>query len=158
MRMRVPSTVISPHAAPRGSNVAYRLAVPLTDAAERKDQRITLSDGSTIDLKLPAGVEDGTQMRLGGKGEPGPGGPGDALITIQIQPHAYFTQDGDDLRLDLPITLTAGSDRMPVTWAFQPPAMFRMPSWVAEAVARMRGRTRFWTTVQSELTYMLLSR
>ncbi|MCJ2179838.1 DnaJ C-terminal domain-containing protein [Novosphingobium album (ex Hu et al. 2023)] len=92
-------------AAPRGANVNYRLSVPLTDAAERKDQRITLSDGKTIDLKLPAGVEDGTQMRLTGKGEPGPGGPGDALITIQIQPHAFFKQDGDDLRLDLPITL-----------------------------------------------------
>ncbi|SFG22389.1 DnaJ-class molecular chaperone with C-terminal Zn finger domain [Novosphingobium sp. CF614] len=92
-------------AAPRGANVSYRLAVPLTDAAERKDQRITLSDGKTIDLKLPAGVEDGTQMRLSGKGEPGPGGAGDALITIHIQPHPFFRQDGDDLRLDLPITL-----------------------------------------------------
>ena len=59
----------------------------------------------TLSVNIPSGVEDGTQMRLGGKGEPGPGGPGDALITIQIQPHAFFTQDGDDLRLDLPITL-----------------------------------------------------
>jgi DnaJ-class molecular chaperone len=92
-------------AAPRGASVNYRLSVPLTDAAELKPQRITLSDGKTIDLKLPAGVEDGTQMRLAGKGEPGPGGPGDATVTIQIQPHAFFKQDGDDLRLDLPITL-----------------------------------------------------
>lgn len=91
--------------AQRGANIAYRLAVSLTDAAERKDQRITLADGKTIDLKLPAGVEDGTQMRLAGKGEPGPGGPGDATVTIQIQPHPYFRRDGDDLRLDLPITL-----------------------------------------------------
>lgn len=92
-------------AAPRGANVTYRLAVPLTDAAERKDQRITLADGKTIDLKLPAGVEDGTQMRLAGRGEPGPGGPGDATVTIQLQPHPFFRRDGDDLRLDLPITL-----------------------------------------------------
>jgi len=92
-------------AAPRGANVSYRLSVPLTDAAERKNQRITLSDGKTIDLKLPAGVEDGTQMRLAGKGEAGPGGTGDALVTIQIQPHAFFRREGDDLRLDLPITL-----------------------------------------------------
>lgn len=92
-------------AAPRGANVTYRLAVPLTDAAELKPQRITLSDGKTIDLKLPAGLEDGTQMRLSGKGEQGPGGPGDALITIQIQPHPFFRQEGDDLRLELPITL-----------------------------------------------------
>ncbi|MFC3213463.1 DnaJ C-terminal domain-containing protein [Novosphingobium panipatense] len=92
-------------AAPRGANVNYRLAVSLTDAAELKPQRITLSDGKTIDLKLPAGVEDGTQMRLAGKGEPGPGGAGDATVTIQIQPHAFFKRDGDDLRLDLPVTL-----------------------------------------------------
>ncbi|MFC0206275.1 DnaJ C-terminal domain-containing protein [Novosphingobium soli] len=91
--------------APRGANVNYRLAVPLTDAAELNPQRITLSDGKTIDLKLPPGLEDGTQMRLSGKGEPGPGGAGDAIVTIQIQPHAFFRREGDDLRLDLPITL-----------------------------------------------------
>ncbi|MBO9725785.1 MAG: J domain-containing protein [Novosphingobium sp.] len=92
-------------AAPRGGNVNYRLSVPLPDAAELKPQRITLSDGKTIDLKLPNGLEDGTQMRLAGKGEAGPGGAGDAIVTIQIQPHAFFRQDGDDLRVDLPITL-----------------------------------------------------
>ena len=90
---------------PRGANVTYRLAVSLPDAATRASQRITLSDGKTIDLKLPAGVEDGTQMRLAGKGEPGPGGPGDALVTIQIQQHPFFRLDGDNIRLDLPISL-----------------------------------------------------
>ena len=92
-------------AAARGGNVAYRLAVALPDAATLETQRITLSNGSTIDLKLPPGVEDGTQMRLAGKGEPGPGGPGDALVTIQLQPHAFFRREGDNIRLDLPITL-----------------------------------------------------
>ena len=92
-------------AAPRGANVQYRLKVSLTDAATLAKQRITLSDGKTIDLKLPAGVEDGTQMRLAGKGEAGPGGPGDALVTIAIEPHPFFRQDGDNLRLDLPISL-----------------------------------------------------
>ena len=93
-----PATVVS-RTAPSSSGA------PLTDAAELKAQRITLSDGKTIDLKLPAGVEDGTQMRLAGKGEPGPGGNGDATVTVHIQPHAFFRRDGDDLRLDLPITL-----------------------------------------------------
>ncbi len=91
--------------APRGANVQYRLRVSLTDAATQAPQRITLSDGKTIDLKLPAGVEDGTQMRLGGKGEPGPGGNGDAIVVIELQPHTFFRRDGDNLRLDLPITL-----------------------------------------------------
>jgi DnaJ-class molecular chaperone len=89
----------------KGANVQYRLRVPFTDAATLKAQRITLADGKTIDLKLPAGLEDGTQMRLSGKGEPDPAGNGDALVTIMIEPHSFFRRDGDDVRLDLPITL-----------------------------------------------------
>lgn len=81
------------------------LGVSMPDAATRATQRITLADGKTIDLKLPAGVEDGTQMRLAGKGEPGPGGAGDAIVTIQLQAHPFFRRDGDNLRVDLPITL-----------------------------------------------------
>lgn len=91
---------------PKGANVAYRLTVPFTDAATLAPQRITLADGKTIDLKLPAGVESGTQMRLSGKGQTGPGGNGDAIVTIEIQPHRFFTRDGDDIRIDLPISLS----------------------------------------------------
>lgn len=90
---------------PRGANVQYRLDVSFADAATGAAQRITLSDGKTLDLKLPAGLESGTQMRLGGKGEAGPGGNGDALVTINIQPHSFFRRDGDNIRLDLPISL-----------------------------------------------------
>lgn len=89
----------------RGANIGYRLAVPFEDAAARRPQRITLGDGKTIDLKLPAGVETGTQMRLSGKGEPGPAGAGDAIVTIEIGEHRFFRRDGDDIRLDLPVTL-----------------------------------------------------
>ncbi|MBS0483084.1 MAG: DnaJ domain-containing protein [Proteobacteria bacterium] len=93
------------HAAPKGATVQYKLGVSLPDAVLLATQRITLADGKTIDLKLPAGVEDGTQMRLAGKGEAGPGGNGDALVTIQFHPHPFFRRDGDNLRLDLPISL-----------------------------------------------------
>lgn len=92
-------------APPKGANVNYRLAVGFVDAATRAPQRITLADGKTIDLKLPAGVDTGTQMRLPGKGEPGPGGNGDATVTIEIKPHAFFRRDGSDIRIDLPVTL-----------------------------------------------------
>jgi len=90
---------------PRGANVNYRLNVPFIDAATREDQRITLADGKTIDLKLPAGLESGTQMRLAGKGEPGPGGNGDAIVTIEVGGHPFFERVGDNIRLDLPISL-----------------------------------------------------
>ncbi len=71
----------------KGADIAYRLRVPFVDAATLKQQRITLSDGKTIDLKLPKGVEGGTQMRLKGKGQQGPGGAGDGLVTIAIERH-----------------------------------------------------------------------
>lgn len=89
----------------KGANVAYRLRVPFEDAAALKPQRIQLRDGATIDLKLPKGVETGTQMRLSGKGDAGPGGNGDAIVTIEIEPHRFYTRDGDNIRLDLPVTL-----------------------------------------------------
>jgi DnaJ-class molecular chaperone len=90
---------------PKGANTAYRLAVPFVDAAMLSPQRVTLASGTTLDLKLPPGVDSGTQMRMSGKGEPGPGGAGDAIVTIEVQPHRHFVRDGDDVRLDLPITL-----------------------------------------------------
>ncbi len=90
----------------KGGDIAYRLRVSFVDAARRADQRITLADGKTIDLKLPAGVEDGTQMRLKGKGQVGPGGAGDGIVTISVDSHPFFRREGDNVRLDLPITLS----------------------------------------------------
>ena len=87
----------------KGPDIAYRLAVPFEDAAALKSQRITLASGKTIDVKLPNGVETGTQMRLAGQGESGPGGNGDAIITVDIRPHRFFRRDEDDVRLDLPV-------------------------------------------------------
>ncbi|EAQ28447.1 DnaJ-class molecular chaperone [Erythrobacter sp. NAP1] len=89
----------------RGADIQYRLAVPFVDAATGRDQRITLADGKAISLKLPAGVEDGTQMRLKGKGHDGPGGKGDGIVMVEIGPHPFFRRDGDHIRMDLPITL-----------------------------------------------------
>lgn len=92
-------------APPRGGNITYRLTVPFVDAATRAPQRITLKDGKTIDLRLPGGVETGQQVRLTGKGEPGPGGAGDAIVTIEIAPHPFFEREGDNIRVEVPITL-----------------------------------------------------
>jgi len=89
----------------KGADTAYRLTVGFIDAATLALQRITLADGKTIDLKLPKGVEDGTKIRLSGKGQEGPGGAGDAIVTISIAPHPFYTREGDNIRLNLPITL-----------------------------------------------------
>ncbi len=89
----------------KGADVAYRLKIPFVDAVALKPQRITLADGKTIDVKLPKGLEDGTRIRLAGKGEEGPAGRGDAIVTIEIAPHRFFARVGNDIRLDLPVTL-----------------------------------------------------
>ena len=59
-----------------------------------------------IDLKLPNGVEDATRIRLGGQGQDGSGGKGDAIVQIEIAPHPFYTRDGNNIRLTLPVTLT----------------------------------------------------
>ena len=89
----------------KGADVNYRLKVPFEDAVALTPQRITLGDGKTIDLKLPKGLEDGTKIRLAGKGQEGPAGRGDAIVTIEISPHHFYTRDGTNIRLSLPITL-----------------------------------------------------
>ena len=89
----------------RGPDVAYRLTVPFVDAVQLTPQRVTLRSGQTIEIKLPAGLETGKQVRLAGKGEAGPGGHGDAIVTIEIGPHRALPRDGNDVRLTLPIKL-----------------------------------------------------
>ncbi|MEK7343966.1 MAG: DnaJ C-terminal domain-containing protein [Pseudomonadota bacterium] len=126
----------------KGANVAYRLAVSFVDAATLSPQRITLQDGKTIDLKLPAGVESGTQMRLSGKGQPGPGGAGDAIVTIEVKPHPFFTRDGDNVLLDLPITLDeavkGGKVKVPTV---DGPVMLGVPAGASSGkTLRLRGK------------------
>lgn len=127
---------------PKGQNVTYALRVPFADAAALAPQRVTLGDGKTIDLKLPAGVEDGTQMRLAGKGQPGPGGAGDAIVQIEVQPHAFFTRDGDDVRLELPVTLReaveGGAVKVPTV---EKPVMLTVPAGTTSGkTLRLKGR------------------
>lgn len=88
---------------PRGADVAYRLNVSFEDAAALRPQHIELGRGKAVDLKLPAGFESGTQVRLRGQGEEGPGGAGDAIVILEIAPHRFFTRDGDDVRVELPV-------------------------------------------------------
>ncbi len=89
----------------KGADIAYSLTIPFVDAVELKPQRITLADGKTIDLKLPKGVEDGTRIRLAGKGQQGPAGAGDGIVTLSIGKHKFFTREGKNVRLTLPISL-----------------------------------------------------
>jgi DnaJ-class molecular chaperone len=91
----------------RGQDALYRLPVEFLEAVNGTTKRITMPDGGTIDVVIPAGTKDEQVLRLRGKGGPGLGGgePGDALVEIEVRPHAFFTREGDDIRLELPISL-----------------------------------------------------
>ena len=85
-------------------NVA--LTVSLDESVKGGDKRVRLPTGKELNVKIPAGVTAGQQIRLKGQGETAPGHrPGDLLITVSIAPHPFFKVDGSDLRVDLPITL-----------------------------------------------------
>jgi DnaJ-class molecular chaperone len=82
------------------------LTVSLEDSVKGAEKRVRLPTGKELNVKIPAGVTAGQQIRLKGQGETAPGHrPGDVLITVNIAPHPFFKVDGSDLRVDLPITL-----------------------------------------------------
>jgi DnaJ-class molecular chaperone len=91
----------------RGGDVHYALPVEFLEAVNGAKKRIDMPDGKTLDIAIPAGVEDGQTLRLKGQGAPGLGGgpAGDALITVTVRPHPVFRRDGHDIKSVLPITL-----------------------------------------------------
>jgi DnaJ-class molecular chaperone len=126
----------------KGADVGYRLEVPFEEAARLQGQRVTLSGGKTLDIKLPPGVEDGTRIRLAGQGEPGPAGNGDALVTIGVKPHRFFRRDGDNIRLDLPVSVDeaalGGKVRVPTV---DGPVMLSVPRGSSSGkVLRLKGK------------------
>jgi DnaJ-class molecular chaperone len=126
----------------RGADVSYRLPVSFEDAAALKEQRVTLSSGKTISIKLPKGVEEGTKIRLAGQGQQAAGGNGDAIVTIAITPHRFFTREGDNIRLDLPVRLDeAVSGAKVKVPTVDGPVMVSVPAGSSSGkVLRLKGR------------------
>lgn len=92
----------------RGQDIHFRMPVDFLDAVNGATRRITLPDGQTLDVTIPAGARDGQMLRLAGKGGPGIGGgpQGNAFIELNIAPHPFFTRKGDDIHLELPVSLS----------------------------------------------------
>jgi DnaJ-class molecular chaperone len=90
----------------RGQDAQYHLDISFLDAVNGTKQRITLPDGGTLDVTIPAGVSEGQVLRLKGKGRSGlgEGPPGDALVEVGVKPHPVFKREGNDIVVDLPIS------------------------------------------------------
>ena len=91
----------------RGADLHYRLSIEFLDAVNGTTKRLTLPEGGSLDVTIPHGIQEGQILRLRGKGAPsiGEGEAGDALVEISVNPHRFFARHGDDIHIDLPVTL-----------------------------------------------------
>ena len=92
----------------RGQDVQYRLPIEFVESIAGSSKRLTMPDGSTLDVAIPPGMIEGQVLRLRGKGAPGAGKGdfGDALIEVEIRPDRSFTREGDDITLEWPVSLS----------------------------------------------------
>lgn len=90
-----------------GEDLNYKLDITFEEAARGVTKRVKMPGSRKLDVKIPAGVGDGQQIRLKGQGNDGfnGGGTGDALVEIAVKHHDYFSREGDDVHLTLPITV-----------------------------------------------------
>lgn len=127
-----------------GQDTRYRLAVPFLDAARGSKTRITLPDGSALEVTIPEGAHDGQTLRLRGKGEPGfgAGRPGDAYITLDVTPNPDFEREGDDILVTLPISIDEAilGGKVPVPTVTGAVNLTVPPGASSGQVLRLKGR------------------
>ncbi len=129
-------------AGPRGgADRRYSLAVPFLDAVRGTTQRLSLPEGGSLDVRIPAGLDSGQVLRLRGKGAPGDP-PGDALIEVEVGPHPLFRREGRDIHLDLPVTVAEAvlGGRITVPTVDGPVSMAVPPGSSTGTRLRLRGR------------------
>jgi DnaJ-class molecular chaperone len=128
----------------RGEDVRYRMEVDFLDAVNGGKRRVTMSDGRTLDLAIPAGLVSGQTLRLKGQGLPGMGGgpAGDALVEIKVSDHPTFRRDGDDIRMDLKISLAEAVEggKVPVTTPSGMVTMSVPPGSSSGDLLKLRGK------------------
>ncbi len=91
----------------KGQDFALAVTVSFEEAARGGTRRVTLPDGRDIDVRIPVGLKDGQQIRLKAQGGPGRnGGPnGDVMLQVSVAAHPSLAREGDNLKMDLPVSL-----------------------------------------------------
>ncbi|MBK3732935.1 DnaJ domain-containing protein [Azospirillum brasilense] len=128
----------------RGSDINYSVSVPFVEAAQGTKRRISLSNGKSIDVTVPPGTEDQAKLRLKGQGLPGAGGfgAGDAIVEVHVEAHPFFTRQGSDIHVEVPITLNeavlGATIRVPTVSG--PVALKIQPGANTGSTLRLRGK------------------
>jgi len=87
-------------------DVRYTLEIDFLDAVSGTHKVVSMPDGKTLDITIPAGINDAQVLRLKGQGLPGSDGkPGDAYVEISVRPHAGFKREGHNIVSTLPVSL-----------------------------------------------------
>lgn len=132
------------HRPARGEDFAVAITASFAESVMGGTRRIVLANGEQIDVKIPAGLKDGQQIRAKGRGGAGrQGGPnGDVLIQVTVAPHPYLTRDGNDLRMDLPVTLKEAvlGAKVPVPTLSGTLNLTIPPNSNSGAVLRLKGK------------------
>jgi DnaJ-class molecular chaperone len=128
----------------RGQDRHFTLTVDFTEAAKGDKKRLSLSPDEWLDVTIPAGIDDGQVLRLRGKGSAGIGGgeAGDALIEVHVAPHPLFKRDGDNIRIELPVSLAEAvlGARVAVPTVTGPVTMTIPKGSDTGTVLRLRGK------------------
>lgn len=131
-------------AAQRGEDVRYRMEVDFLDAVNGGRRRVTMSDGRSLDLAIPAGLKSGQTLRLKGQGMPGAAGgaAGDALVEVTIGAHPVFRREGDDIRMELKVSLAEAVEggRIPITTPSGQVTLTIPPGSNSGDVLKLRGK------------------
>jgi DnaJ-class molecular chaperone len=125
----------------RGADVRAPLEVSFVEALRGAKKRVSVG-GATVEVSVPAGVETGRTLKLAGKGKAGPAGPGDLLLAVKVLGHPVFRRDGDDVRMDLPVSLLEALEgaRVPVETPTGTVSLSVPPGSNSGSVLRLKGR------------------
>jgi DnaJ-class molecular chaperone len=128
----------------RGESYELHLTVSFDEAMRGATRRILLPEGRDVDVRIPAGLKDGQQIRLKGQGGAGAAGgpPGDVMLNVSVAPHPFYTRDGNDLRMDLPVTLQEAvlGGKVPVPTLTGSVALTIPPGANSGTVMRLKGK------------------
>ena len=95
----------------RGQDLTHRATIDFIDSIKGTTLKLNFDRGGTVQVKIPAGIQDGQKVKVRGKGSPSPNGgePGDLLVSVVVKPHPVFVRDGNNLRVSVPVTFVEAS-------------------------------------------------
>ena len=129
----------------RGQDLSHRATIDFIDSIKGTTLKLSFQSGGQVQVKIPAGIQDGQKVKVRGKGQPSPNGgeAGDLLVNVHVKPHPVFTRDGNNLRVTVPVTFVEaalGSTISVPTLGGEPVKLKVAPGTPNGRVLRVKGK------------------